>query len=58
MDKQTTIEWNRAMFKRFKKAYALQTDTDAVFEFEGNQFVVGYAKYLIQYLEGVFKLKS
>lgn len=40
------------MLERFKKAYeqavAAKADT---FLFDGNEFVVGYAKYLIVFLE-------
>jgi hypothetical protein len=51
-----SINWDRPMLERFKKAHA-----DAVakkvtkFTFDGNEFLVAYAKYLIQYLEGVLK---
>lgn len=47
------ITWTRPMLTRFRAAYqearAAQADT---FEFEGHAFVVGYAKYLIEYLDG------
>jgi hypothetical protein len=51
------INWDRPKLERFKKAYekaivdgARPNDT---FVFDGNEFVVQYAKYLIEYLEGV-----
>lgn len=53
-DDRPVIEWTRPMLARFKKAYeAVCTgDRNAVFTFEGHEFVCGYAKYLIEYLEG------
>jgi hypothetical protein len=48
------VEWTRDKLKRFKKAYQRATqDGREVFEFEGHEFIPGYAKYLIEYLEGV-----
>jgi hypothetical protein len=48
----TSINWTRPMLERFKKAYekARSAEQDT-FEFDGNQFVVNYAKYLIQHLD-------
>jgi hypothetical protein len=44
------------MFKRFKLAYKRASDAKAeVFLFDSNWFDVGYAKYLIEYLEPKFK---
>lgn len=42
--------------RRFKKAYEQAVedhdgDRHAVFMFDGNEYVLGYAKYLIEYLE-------
>jgi hypothetical protein len=49
-DTHITISWTRPMLTRFKAAYkAATTDT---FTFDGHEFVRGYAKYLIEYLEG------
>lgn len=52
MNDEKTILWTKPMLERFRKAYqkavADQVDT---FMFDGNEFVVGYAKYLIQYLD-------
>lgn len=41
------------MLRRFKKAYeeAAQAGNDT-FLFDGNEFVLTYARYLIEYLEG------
>lgn len=50
----TIINWDRPMLERFKKAYdAARKAGDTQFEFDGNVFVTDYAKYLIEYLEGV-----
>jgi hypothetical protein len=43
--------------KAFKKELAKHPDKDAVFIFEGKQWVVAYARYLVEYLDGVFKTK-
>lgn len=50
-----TINWDRPMLERFKRAY---NDTKGfppsyVFTFDGHEFVKSYAKYLIEYLEGI-----
>ena len=47
----TEITWDRAKLKRLRRAYE-NAKTD-VFEFEGAEFVRGYAKYLIEYLDGI-----
>jgi hypothetical protein len=44
-----TISFDLPKLARFKKALA--ESTDEIFEFEGHQFVKGYAKYLVQYAE-------
>jgi len=47
---ENMITWTPNKLKRFKKAYnAYEEDT---FMFDGNEFVKGYAKCLIEYLEG------
>lgn len=52
----TTILWTRPMLVKFKRAYAHAVEThQAVFKFEEHDFVIGYAKYLIEFLEGKFK---
>lgn len=47
------VEFNKAKLIKFKKAYdkAEKADTES-FVFEGNEYILGYAKYLIEYLEG------
>jgi len=46
------MEWNAERLKAFKKAYtqAVKEDQQS-FYFLGLEFVQGYAKYLIEYLE-------
>lgn len=50
--------WDAGKLKRFKRIYAATLAAaegggrEAIFTFEGCRFVVGYAGYLIQYLEG------
>lgn len=53
-DNRPVINWTRPMLERFKVAYAeaAKAGKDAVFNFDGHDFVVGYAKYLIEYLDG------
>ena len=49
------VSFTRETLVRFKNRYqqtvTLNNDT---FDFEGDVYVVGYAKYLIEYLEGKF----
>jgi hypothetical protein len=53
------IGFTRPTFTRFKAEYEKQIKDGAKFEdqftFDGRGFVVGYAKYLIEYLEERFK---
>lgn len=55
-----TINWTRPMLKRFHaaycKAYSQNQDQQSVFEFDGHQFVLGYAAYLIEFLRSQFGL--
>jgi hypothetical protein len=52
----TTVNFDYAMLQRFKRAFKKATkESKEVFIFEGNEFVIGYAKYLIEYLEEQFK---
>jgi hypothetical protein len=44
------MTWTRPKLEQFEKALAAATGD--VFEFEGHEFVKGYAKYLIEYLDG------
>jgi len=46
------MEWTIDKLKRFERVYKKHMqDRHATFTFEGNVFVVGYAKYLIEYLK-------
>ena len=47
------VQFDRAKLEALKKTYAenAHLHRDDVFMFEGMQFVKGYAKYLIEYLE-------
>ena len=48
------IEWDRPKLERFKKVYSAavaQRTNDDVFEFDGHEFNIKYAKYLIEYLD-------
>lgn len=55
MDSTNTVAWDRKMLGRFKRVYTQVVNhpekLDA-FTFEGHEYVVDYAKYLIEYLEG------
>ena len=48
-----------AKFRQFEKAYAKAVekhgdDRDAVFVFEGDEYLIKYAMYMIEYLKGQF----
>jgi len=46
------IEFTPAKYRKFKAAYESAKASGAeTFEFEGNDFLVAYAKYVIMYLE-------
>lgn len=57
-EKQVTISWTPEMLRRFKERYEAELeagkDSKDTFIFDGNVFILGYAKYLIQYLEDQF----
>jgi hypothetical protein len=52
-----TITWTRPKLKKFMKAIKecedQGWDKNRVFVFEGKEFVVSYAKYLAEYLDGI-----
>lgn len=54
-EERVIINWTVPMLRRFKEEYAKQQaggkDKHATFKFDGHEFVMGYAKYLIEYLE-------
>lgn len=46
------ITFTQESFKAFKAEYEKHKDNqESVFQFEGKSFVVGFAKYLIEYVE-------
>ena len=54
------ITWNRAKLKKFSKAFSKavkdsNNDSTCVFKFDGHEFLIGYAAYLITYLESKLK---
>jgi len=52
MSDQPTITWTLPKLKRFRRACRKADRSNAgVFTFDGHEFVVGYARYLIEYLE-------
>lgn len=54
-----TIRFTRDMLVRFKVRYAKAVEAGEVqFVFEGNTFLTGYAKYLIEYLNQQFGIKD
>lgn len=51
-----TIKFDFQKFLKLKKAYQTAKDNGLdTFSFNGNNFVLDYAKYMIQYLETKFK---
>lgn len=47
-----TVMWTRPKLNRLKKAYTQAVADNAdTFWFENHEYVVGYAKYLIEFLE-------
>jgi hypothetical protein len=57
MSAPTTILWTRPKLKKFMKAIKECEDKgwskDRVFVFEEKEFVISYAKYLAEYLDGI-----
>jgi hypothetical protein len=48
--------FTKEKLKAFKKAYeTAKMKAQATFIFEGDEYIVNYAKYLIEYLEDKFK---
>ena len=51
-----TVLWNKEAVKRFKRTIqSIQEANGTQFEFEGNEYDLKYAQYLLEYLEGYFK---
>lgn len=53
--RNNAILWTPAMLVRFKAAYKIEEPggPQHVFRFDGHDYVVSYAKYLIEYLDSV-----
>lgn len=50
----TTITWTPEMLARFKKAHAkAKAAGNDKFIFDGHEFIVGYAGFLIEFLVGM-----
>lgn len=59
MNGTVTIIWTKEMFTRFKMAYEGAKGLEMpVFNFDGNEYVLSYAKYLVEFLDGKFKTKK
>lgn len=53
--KNEMVSFTPEKLNKFREAYLeCVDDTDDIFEFEGNQYVCGYAKHMIEYLEGLW----
>ena len=54
-DDTKTVAFDRPKLARLKRAYEARlketSDATETFRFEGNEYVIGYAKYLIEYLD-------
>ena len=55
-DTTVTVNWDRDKLSRFERAYRdymnqKGASRDGTFQFDGHEFVAGYAKYLIEFLE-------
>lgn len=54
-----SIMWTLPLLKLFKQAYTIATSSGAeTFTFQESEFVVSYAKYLIEYLDQMFGSKA
>lgn len=52
MDERVMIAWDIPMRERLRRAYNKATENHrSAFEFEGNQYLTHYAKYLLEYLD-------
>lgn len=54
-DKGTTVSWTSDSLKKFKAAWKAADDAEKEsFTFDGNEYLVTYGRYLIEYLDYVF----
>lgn len=52
------ISFDLAAYRRFRKSYEKAVkENKTEFEFEGRDFLVSYAKYVLEYLETKYKTK-
>lgn len=52
MDDRVMITWTKPMRERLRKAHKKAVNEyKSQFEFEGNQYLTTYAKYLLEYLD-------
>jgi len=59
MSASKTINFNQAKLERLRTRYKKAAATgEKQFDFEGSEFVTGYAKYVIQYLDMQFNGKE
>lgn len=54
-DNVTTVTWTRDKADKFKTAWTEADDAEKEsFIFEGNEYLVTYGRYLLEYLEHIF----
>lgn len=54
MTAERRVEFDRPKLRRLQAAYKTAVAAGATqFDFEGNELLASYARYLIEYLEGV-----
>lgn len=59
MSDRVTIAWTPEMLASFKTVIEIaELEGASGFEFNGNRYDRRYAKYLAEYLEGVFKARG
>lgn len=52
------ISFDLAAYRRFRRVYEKAVKEEKTeFEFEGREYLVSYAKYLLEYLETKYKTK-
>lgn len=59
MDKPNMINFDQAKVKRLKKRYDKAVlDKEESFIFEDNEYLTTYAKYMLEYLDTLFKARN
>ena len=54
-DNEKTVSWTKEKAEKFKAAWKKADDAGILdFTFEGNEYLVTYGRYLIEYLDYVF----